>query len=372
VTVRPVIPLDPASRHGVTHPLDRLFAEVGAPVRRVVFGHGVDLRQEADGRWLVPSPVPSPRDPALTTLRALGLAPAGWTGGAGGASPGGREAQPGDARRGEPSPPHDGLDPDALARRHGLRPILLATPGGAGGDVVHLASAAGTLAWRPPLDRVADTPAFAPHARRLRFAVDAVEHHLTGAAERYAAATLAARRAALLFGTHELTALAGHTAAYLEIDAALAAALRIYREVAALVWAAFGPEPGAGAAPPRVPRRFDSAITRARGTPGDLREALLESWATHGAAARVARHLLTEAAAETAHAPMRVASLEADVWAASIPIPDPCVAARVADRPLAGRLVARRRVDALDHAWDVSTEALRAATLTLYGVIDTA
>jgi hypothetical protein len=231
--------------------------------------------------------------------------------------------------------------------------------------VLHLATTAGTLAWRPPVDRLADDPALAPHARRLRFAVDALEHHLARAAERYADATLAARRAALLFGTHELTALAGHTAAYLELDAALAAALRVYRGAAALTWSAFGPAGRGGGAPPPRPRRFDAALLRARATPPELRDALLESWAAHGIPARAARALLADAAAEVAYAPVRVTSLEPDVWAASVPIPDPSRAGGAASR----RAPPRARVDALDRTWAVCTEALRAATLAVYAVL---
>jgi hypothetical protein len=357
VTDDPVSPPDPVpSPSALPASLARLLAEAGGPVHRVVFAGGVEVEGDGTGQWTLPAAFPGAPDPALEALRALGLAPTAR----------GAEDGPGRRLAGAVS-----LDPEALAARHALRPILLATPGGASGDVLHLATTAGTLAWRPPVDRLADAPALALHARRLRFAIDALEHHLARAAERYADATLAARRAALLFGTRELTALAGHTAAYLELDAALAAALRVYRGTAALMWAAFGPlaRRGVDVLPPPRPRRFDVTLLRARAVPPDLRETLLASWAAHGAPARVARGLLADAAAAVAHAPVRVASLEPDVWVASIPIPDPCLPAPGEHERAGARTPPRPRVDALERTWAICTEALRAATLAVYAVL---
>jgi hypothetical protein len=53
------------------------------------------------------------------------------------------------------------------------------------------------------------------------------------------------------------------------------------------------------------------------------------------------------------------------VWAASLPIPDPCLAAAAR----AHRAPPRARVDALDRTWSICTEALRAATLAVYAVL---
>jgi len=309
--------------------LDRLVADVGAPVARVLFDRGVEVTRAADGGWRLPH-----------LLGEVAAAP---------------------------------VDPDALMARHGLRPVVLASTGAFGAERVHLVSAAGTLGWRPPVERLYDDPVTAGEALRLRFLTDALEHHCVRLAESYARVSAEARRLMAMFGARELSVLSGQPEPYFELDALLACAARAYDGVRALVWATFGDEglvrsPRGSRRPSGdrpAARRFDDVVRDARRAPAVLRDALTGSWADLGADVRAYRRaLLHMDSADLGHASVRLRRLDDDVLAVSIPIPD---------NPRAGerrRYTYARRLDALGYGWLLTTEVMRVVTLTVVAVTD--
>jgi hypothetical protein len=154
--------------------LDQLLASLGAPASRIVFDHGVETFRSADGRWRVPHPLGELAAPRPTRTR---------------------------------SPPTTGC---ARGARHGGR---------ARRRVGHLVSAAGTLGWRPLVERLYEDGATAGDALRLRFALDALEHHCARLAHAYVAVNGAARRLMTMFGSRELQVLSGQPEPYYELDA---------------------------------------------------------------------------------------------------------------------------------------------------------
>ena len=343
----------------VTHPsLDRLLADVGAPVRRVVFARGVEAVRDANGGWQQPPAFPGAAPPAVAALAALGLRPVE-------PPPGGA---PGGSLGGAAPPSHD---PVAVSARHGLAPLLLVTSGALGTETTHLVSTAGALGWRPAIDRLYDDATLARHALRLRFVLDALEHHAGRAAESYVACAAAARRTAALFGTGELTTLAGQTALFVELDALLRAVQRSYVGAARLLAAGFAPRrgPHARAHPTahdadlrRTP--FDALVLGARGAPVELRETLLAAWETNGARTGAYRRALrAHDVAELGHAPVQLARLEADVWAVSV-----AVALGAGPQRGRGATALPRRQDALDRAWELATDAARVVSLVVFAL----
>ncbi len=309
---------------------------------------------------------PSAASPPVlaATLRALGLRPADAAAGATGVPttpPWGAPVAAGGA-----AGDWQAVDPDALFAGDGVRPMVLGAghgdPSADGG--AHLVSAAGTLAWRPPLDALGELPALAAHALRLRFLVDAAEHHAVAAAWRYARAAEHARRTAALLGAHELSTIAVSPALFVEVDALLGAAGATLEAVARLVEGAYGTaRRGAAGAAPASPRRarFDARLLRVRAAPPELRDTLLAVWEAHGAyAAGLRRAVRRAAAAELGPPTVRVQQPAAGVWSVRLP---------VAAEPSgidAGGVGRRGRQDALGLAWTFATEAWRATTLAVY------
>jgi hypothetical protein len=304
--------------------LDQLIADVGAPVARVIFDRGVETFRAADGRWRLPHPL------------------------------------------GELAAPS--ADPHALVARHGLRPVVLASTGPLGATRTHLVSAAGTLGWRPPIERLYEDAVTAGDALRLRYLVDALDHHCTRLAESYGRVNMAARRLMAAFGTRELAVLSGQPEPYYEFDALLSCAARAYETVRSLVWVTFGDDGLARSrrAARRYPaRRFDDFVRDCRRTPAVLRDALLESWSDHGADVNAYRRCLHHLdAADFGYASVRLRLLDDDLWAVSVPIPDnPRVGARQ-------RYTFANRLDALDYGWSLTTEVMRVVSLTVLAVTD--
>jgi hypothetical protein len=367
--------------------LARLLAELPSPAVRVVCTGGVTL-QRVDGAWGVAAARERARDesPLLTSaMRALGLrttppnaAPAvrppdaGLSGAAWGLPP---ESEPPIV----PTPaPTSGaghawqpVDPDALAREAGVRAVVLLTdaadPTGEGG---HLVSAAGTLAWRPPLQQLGDLPSLGAHALRLRFAVDAAEQRAVAAAMRYARAADAARQAAALLDASELTTLAVAPALFVELDALFAAASETLEGVTRLVEDAFGGSRARRTAPTARERSpqgrraaLDARLLRARGTPPEVRDLLLAVWDAHGALAAGHRRAIRRAAAAELGPPtVRVHRLAEGPWSVALPI-----GAESGGRD-AGGAGRRGRQDAFALGWTFATETWRAATLAIYAV----
>jgi len=252
-------------------------------------------------------------------------------------------------------------DPVRVAAEHELAPLLLVAegsvshseeePGHGLTGPTHLVSAAGALGWRPPLERLYAHATLGARVRRLRFLLDAVEHHAARAADCYAASALVARRTAALFDTHALTTLTGQTALYVELDALHAAVQRTYAAAGRLLAEAFPPR-GARSSPaadePGTP--FDALVLGARGAPGELRE-------THASAVR--RALRARDAAQLGCAPVRVERLACAVWAVRVPV-------RLPNDDSAPR----RRADALDVAWAIATDAMRAVSLVVYAAAE--
>jgi hypothetical protein len=340
---------------------------------RVVCTGGVTLRRGPDGSWGVSTDAPSPVSslgggPMLAaTLRALGLRPADVAAGLTVPPPWGAAPPPGGAQLWA----WQAVDPDALAANDGIRPVLLLTE-----DVdqpadgsAHLVSAAGTLAWRPPLETLVDATPLGAHALRLRFVIDAAEQRALSAVLRYARAAEAARQTAVLLDARELTTLAVSPALFVEVDALFGAASETLDAVARLVEDTFGaPRRGrstreaAREPEPRARRTFDARLLRVRGAPPELRDALLSVWDAHGAAAAGHRRAVRRAAAAELGPPtVRVHRLAEGAWSARLPIASepPGI-----DTGGAGR---RGRQDAFGLAWTFATEAWRAATLAIYG-----
>ncbi len=362
----------------MAHPtIDRLFADVGTPVRRVVLARGVEAWRDADGDdgWyqgahgsaaLATAVESSERaersDSGDGGLALIGLVPRRTPDVAAPASPPRRRA----AVRRAP-----GDDPLVVGLRHGLAPLLLASGGGHGDGTTHLVSSAGTLGWRPPIERLYDDPVVGRRARRLRFQLDALEHHAARAAESYAAAANAARTTAALFGGHELTTLSGQTGLFVELDALLGAVQRTYVSGARLLATAFPArrrrEHDPSAATPPAHGTFDAIVLAARSAPPELRETLLAAWECHGAHAAVYRRALrARDARDLGHAPVQLARLSPDVWAVSVPVATPPGDGLA----LAARRAPRRRVDALDRAWSIATDAMRVVSLVVYAIAD--
>ncbi|MDF1505424.1 hypothetical protein PYV61_20905, partial [Roseisolibacter sp. H3M3-2] len=205
------------------------------------------LRRGPGGAWGVATDVPAGPPPGAAgatmlaaTLRALGLRPSDVAAGLAvpppwGAAPAAGAPAPAALWAWQP------VDPEALLA-DGVRPVVLVTdeadPPGDGG--AHLVSAAGTIAWRPPLETLADVPSLGAHALRLRFLVDAAEQRAIAAALRYARAADAARQTAALLDARELTTLAVAPALFVEVDALFGAATETLDAVARLVEDAFG------------------------------------------------------------------------------------------------------------------------------------
>ncbi|GLC23492.1 hypothetical protein [Roseisolibacter agri] len=368
-------------------PLARLLSELPTPATRVVCTGGVTLRRgpagAPPGAWGVAADAPTPAvggagvagsGPMLAaTLRALGLRPADVAAGLSAAPPWG--AVPG--VEGTPNGhaatlwTWQAVDPDALARDEGVRPVVLVTdecdPPGDGG--AHLVSAAGTLAWRPPLETLADVPSLGAHALRLRFLVDAAEQRALAAALRYARAAEAARQTATLLDARELTTLAVSPALFVEVDALFGAASETLDAVARLLEDAFGAGRWTrGARGRREPvargRRapFDARLLRVRAAPPELRDALLSVWDAHGSAAAGHRRAVRRAAAAELGPPtVRVQRLGDGGWSVRLPI-----TAEPAGLETTGPLARRGRQDAFGLAWTYVTEAWRAATLAIY------
>ncbi|AHG89096.1 hypothetical protein J421_1559 [Gemmatirosa kalamazoonensis] len=322
--------------------------EIDAPIQRVVFSRGVDAWRIPDDGWSVIPARPRGPTPADATLAALGLRPVDAARAASGptAEEHAREGLEGD------------VDPVAVAATHGLAPRLLVAAAG----TTHLVSAAGALGWRAPLERLFDDPGLGTRAQRLRFLLDAMEHHAARAAESYAAAAAAARRTAALFGTRELTTLAGQTALFVELDALLSAVQRTYLGAGRLLAAAY-PErrrtvPGAAVS-------FDALVLGTRGASADLRETLLAAWDAHGVyAAAYRRALRARDAAALGHAPVRLTRLACGIWTVSVPVPTPGRASE-APRPARGSR-AQPQADALDRAWTLATDAMRVVSHVVY------
>ena len=384
-------------------PLARLLAELPLPVARVVCTGGVTLRRGPAGAWGVatetvaaapmpaptPAPMPAPAAPSTApedamlaaTLRALGLRPADLVGGMtmlvtppwGSRAIGEGAPTPPVAPRALPDWRWTPVDPDALARREDVRPVVLTTEDAdrpAEGSA-YLVSAAGTLGWRPPLDTLCDLPGLAGHALRLRFVVDLAEQRALAAALRYARAAEAARGTAALLDARELTTLAVTPSLFIEVDALLGAAMETMDAVARLVEDAFGvaSEARSGRPPAREPgprgrRTFEARVLRARGAPPELRDALLGIWDAHGAVGAGHRRAVRRAAAAELGPPtVRVHRLESGAWSVRLPI---------ASEPAgvgAGGAGRRRRQDAFGLAWTFATEAWRAATLAIYAAV---
>jgi hypothetical protein len=349
---------------------------------RIVCTGGVTLRRGPDGSWGVATDAPSPvaalgGGPMLAaTLRALGLRPADVAAGLTVPPPWGAAPSPGGASLWA----WQAVDPDALAANDGVRPVLLLTEDvdQPGDGSAHLVSAAGTLAWRPPLETLADTPSLGAHALRLRFMIDAAEQRALSAVLRYARAAEAARQTAVLLDARELTTLAVSPALFVEVDALFGAASETMAAVARLVEDAFGQTPrgqtrrGRTARDvvrdltrepePRGRRTFDARLLRVRGAPPELRDALLSVWDAHGAAAAGHRRAVRRAAAAELGPPtVRVHRLPEGAWSARLPIASEPSGI---DTGGAGR---RGRQDAFGLAWTFATEAWRAATLAIYG-----
>jgi hypothetical protein len=309
------------------------------------------------------------------TLRALGLRPSDvaaglstpppWGAPAPGAPAGGAAAQ---AALWAWKP----VDPDVLAFEEGVRPVVLVTdeadPPGDGS--AHLVSAAGTVAWRPPLETLADVPSLGAHALRLRFLIDVAEQRAVAAAIRYARAADAARQTAALLDARELSTLAVAPALFVEVDALFGAATETLDAVARLVEDGFGARRAGrearGAAAPREPgprAPFDTRLLRVRGAPPELRDALLAVWDAHGAAGPGLRRAVRRAAAAELGPPtVRVQRLAHAGWSVRLPV---AVEPSGADVGGAGR---RGRQDAFGLAWGFATEAWRAATLAIYAL----
>ncbi|MBV9880759.1 MAG: hypothetical protein JO180_09710 [Gemmatirosa sp.] len=329
-------------------PLDRLLADVGAPVHRIVFARGVEAWRESDDAWRPPKCPGEGR--AAAALEALGLRPVE------------RRGAPVDALGGSTSRARAACpDPVALAVRHGLAPLVLATAAALGGETLHVVSSAGATGWRPPLERLYQHPALGLRARRLRFLLDGVEHHATRAAEAHASAAAAARRTATLFGARELTTLTGQTTLFVELDALLAAVQRTYGATGRLLTAAY---PARRTAVEPMP--FDTRVLAARGAPSELRESLLDAWESHGAHAGAYRRALrARDARELGQAPVQLVRLAPELWGVSVPVTTPATE-RGGGRRAPDDLP--RRVDALDRAWAMATDAMRAAALVTYAV----
>jgi hypothetical protein len=205
-------------------------------------------------------------------------------------------------------------------------------------------------------------------ALRLRFLLDALEYHCTRLAESYARVNVAARRLMVTFGTRELAVLSGQPEPYYELDALLACAARAYETVRSLVWVTFGDEGRSRSrrAARRGPaRRFDDVVRDCRRTPVVLRDALLESWAGHGADVQAYRRCLHHLdAADFGYASVRLRLLEDDLWAVAVPVPDN---PRVGERQ---RYTFSHRLDALDYGWSLTTEVMRVVSLTVLAVTD--
>jgi hypothetical protein len=323
-------------------PLDRLLAEIDAPIKRVVFSHGVE------------APIASrpSHGTVHATLAALGLRPVAERTDT--LTVAARGAYGDDARA-------EVVDPVALAAERGLAPLLLVDMA----DTVYLVSAVGSIGWRAPLERLYFDQKLGHRARRLRFLLDVMEHHAVRAAEAYVAAAAAARRTATLFGGRNLTTLDGQTALFVELDALLAAVQRTYAGAARLLAAAFpqrarrgalvgvGSE-GAGAA---VRLAFDDVVLRARGASPELRETLLAAWELNGAHIPAYRHALrSRDAASLGHAPVRVTRLAGGAWAVTVPVRSPSLSPR--------------RTDALKRAWALATDAMRVVSLVVYAAAE--
>lgn len=338
----------------MSHPsLDRLLADVGAPVRRVVFARGVEARREGLERpWRLPPPFPGAPAPAVAALAALGMRPV---------DPPADASPLGTAANGV-----DAADPVAVCARHGLAPLVLVSVGPLGTETTHLVSAAGSFGWRADVGRLYDHPTLGRHALRLRFMLDAIEHHAARSAEGYVMCAASARRAAALFGTGELSTVAGQTALFVELDALLRAVQRTYMGAAQLLAAAFTPRrrhaPGRRRPDALDHAPYDALVLGAREAPAELREALLSAWETHGALAGAYRRALrAHDVAEVGHAPVQLARLECDAWAVSIPV-------AVSTGPRGSRPPLPRRVDALERAWELATDAMRVVSLVVYAL----
>jgi hypothetical protein len=270
------------------------------------------------------------------------------------------------------------IDPTTVAAQYGFAPLLLVTGGAHGDEATHVVSSAGALGWRPPLDRLYDDPTIGRRALRLRFLLDAIEYHATRAAESYVASALAATRTAELFGTSELTTLAGQTAIFVELDALLSVVHRTYVGAARLLAAAFAARRAGDArrgapmldAATGAPATFDALVLGARAAPPELRERLLTAWETHGAHAGAYRRALrARDAAELGHAPVQLARLASGLWAVSVPVATPRADAPAVTAAPDAHLP-RRRVDALERAWAIATDVMRVLSLVVYAASD--
>jgi hypothetical protein len=338
-----------------------LLADVDAPIKRVVFSRGVEAWRDPDGGWASLASRPS-QGTVHATLAALGLRPVAER----------TETQTATAVRGADVRSADvrgayvddacaeGVDPVALAAERGLAPLLLVDAS----DTVYLVSAAGAVGWRAPLERLYFDKRLGARARRLRFLLDAMEHHAVRAAESYVAAASAARRTAMLFGGRNLTTLDGQTALFVELDALLGAVQRTYSGAARLLAAAFPHQRGrrgalAGAEGGSAPasRAFDDMVLWARGAPPELRETLLAAWELNGAHIPAYRRALrARDAASLGHAPVRVTRLACNTWAVTVPVRSPTLSPR--------------RTDALKRAWALATDAMRVVSLVVYAAAE--
>lgn len=223
-----------------------------------------------------------------------------------------------------PTPARSPAAVDRWLRAHRVRPVALAVPdvGGPSGERLVLASAAGALGWRPPLELLAAEEVVAaagPGLRRLalraRPLLDAAEQHALDAAERYARAAAVAARSARLFGAPALETVGAAPGLFVAVDALAGAGLRTLAAAEEVAARAFG---------------------RARGgAPATLRAALLEVRVAHAAPAVARRRSARGAAAGGA----------AGVWAVRVPVGG---------------------ADAFDAAWALATGAWRALALAAY------
>jgi hypothetical protein len=347
--------------------LARLCVEADAPVRRLLLTRGVALRPAGDGTWRLANVVPLERVQGRVPERDARRVPRGT-----------RPADDGEAH----GDADDAVDVAALLTRHGLRPFALVTTSAVAPPRERLVSAAGTLGWRPPLERL-DGPALtdattAQATLRLRFALDAIEHHAVRAAEGYAAAAQTARRLGSLFGARDLTTVAGQLAPLVELDGLLAAARSGYGAIASLLWATFD-EPGRDrrALLRRLERpggraTFDARVIACRGAPAELREALLSSWDAWGSTIGGYRGWLARlAAGDLAPVPLRVTQLDtpaaghAAVWTVGVPLPDAPPARQARGRPRF-----KRNLDALEWGWELATEVARVASRATYAIAE--
>jgi hypothetical protein len=376
--------------------------EADAPVRRLLLTRGVALRPAGDGTWRLANVVPLERVQGRVPERDARRVPRGT-----------RPADDGEAH----GDADDAVDVAALLTRHGLRPFALVTTSAVAPPRERLVSAAGTLGWRPPLERL-DGPALtdattAQATLRLRFALDAIEHHAVRAAEGYAAAAQTARRLGSLFGARDLTTVAGQLAPLVELDGLLAAAQTArrlgslfgardlttvagqlaplveldgllaaarsgYGAIASLLWATFD-EPGRDrrALLRRLERpggrtTFDARVIACRGAPAELREALLSSWDAWGSTIGGYRGWLARlAAGDLAPVPLRVTQLDtpaaghAAVWTVGVPLPDAPPARQARGRPRF-----KRNHDALEWGWELATEVARVASRATYAIAE--